>query len=48
MRLIVQPGTADMSGWGVIEQLLLDGVVAEPGNGAQPPGDGGAGAAACF
>ena len=48
MRLIVQPGTADMSGWGVIEQLLLDGVVAEPGNGAQPAGDGGPGAAAGF
>ena len=37
-----------MSGWGVIEQFLLDGVFVEPGNGAQPAGDGGPGAAAGF
>jgi hypothetical protein len=36
-----------MGGRGVLEELFLDGVLAEPGNGAQPPGhgDGGAGPA---
>ena len=48
VRLIVQPWPADMSGWGVIEEFLLDGVAVEPGDGAQPPGDGGPGAAAGF
>ncbi len=37
-----------MSGWGVIEEFLLDGVAVEPGQGAQPPGDGGPGPAAGF
>jgi hypothetical protein len=48
VRLIVQPGTADMSGRGVIEQVFFDGVAVEPGDGAQPPGDGGPGAATGF
>jgi hypothetical protein len=32
----------------VIEELFLDRVAVEPGDGAQPPGDGGPGAAAGF
>jgi len=35
-----------VNGRGVIEEFLLDGVAVEPGDGAQPPGDGGPGAAA--
>jgi len=46
VRVIVQPGTADMGGRGVIEEVFLDGVPLEPGDGAQPPGDGGPGPAA--
>jgi hypothetical protein len=30
------------------EELFFDGVLAEPGDGAQPARDGGAGPAACF
>jgi hypothetical protein len=30
----------------VVEQVFLDGVPVEPGDGAQPPGDGGLGPAA--
>jgi hypothetical protein len=37
-----------MSGRGVIEEFLFDGVPVEPGDGAQPAGDGGAGPAAGF
>jgi hypothetical protein len=37
-----------MRGRGMVEQLLFDGVPVEPGDGAQPPGDGGPGAAAGF
>jgi hypothetical protein len=37
-----------MSGRGVIEEFLLDGVAVEPGHGAQAAGDGGPGAAAGF
>jgi len=32
----------------VLEEVLFDGVLVEPGDGAQPPGDGGAGPAAGF
>ena len=45
MRLIVQPGAADVRGRGVLEEFFFDGVPVEPGDGAQPLGDGGAGAA---
>ena len=48
VRLVVQPGPADVRGRGVVEELFLDGVLVEPGDGAQPPGDGGAGTAAGF
>src|SRR6516164_6638178 len=36
-----------MGGRGVLEEFLFDGALAEPGDGAQPPGDGGPGAASC-
>ena len=41
MRLVVQPGAPDVRGRGVLEELFLDSVFVEPGDGAQPPGDGG-------
>ena len=48
VRLIVQPGTADVGGRGVLQQLLLYRVPIEPGDRAQPAGDRGAGPAAGF
>ena len=48
MRLVIQPRAADVSGWGMLEELFLDGVLVEPGDGAQPPGDGRAGPAPDF
>jgi hypothetical protein len=48
MRLVVQAGTADVRGRRVVEEFFLDGVPVEPGDGAQPPGDGCAGAALGF
>jgi hypothetical protein len=33
---------------GVVEELFFDGIPVEPGDGAQPPGDGGAGVAPGF
>jgi hypothetical protein len=36
-------GTADVHGRGVVEEFFFDGVLAEPGDGAQPAGDRGAG-----
>jgi hypothetical protein len=48
VRLIVQPGAADVGGRGVLDELFLDRVLVEPGDGAQPAGDGGAGPAAVF
>jgi hypothetical protein len=40
MGLVVRAGTADMSGRGMLEQVFFDGVPVEPGDGAQPAGDG--------
>jgi hypothetical protein len=48
VRLVVQPGAADVRGRGVVEEFLFDGVLVEPGDRAQPPGDRGAGAAFGF
>jgi hypothetical protein len=48
MRLVVDPRPANVGGWGVLEKFFFDGVPVEPGDGAQPPGDGGAGAASGF
>ena len=48
MGLVVHPGPPDMHGRRPVQELLLDGVLVEAGDGTQPPGDGGAGAAACF
>jgi hypothetical protein len=38
-------GPADVEGRGVVQQLFLDGVPVEPGDNAEPPGDGGPGPA---
>ena len=46
--LVVQPGPADVHGRGMVEEFFLDGVPVEPGDGAQPAGDGGPGPAAGF
>ena len=46
VRLLIQAGTADMSGRGMVEQLFLNRVPVEPGDGAQPASDGGPGPAA--
>ena len=46
VRLLVQPRPPDVGGRGVLEQAFFDGVRVEPGDGAQPPGDGGAGSPA--
>ena len=48
VRLVVQPRPADVRGGRVVEEFFLDGVLVEPGDGAQPPGHGGAGPAAGF
>ena len=45
MRLIVQPGTAHVRCRRVVEQVFLDRVLVETGDGAAPPGDGGPGPA---
>ena len=45
VRLIIQPRAADVRGRGVLEEFFFDRVLVEPGDGAQPPGDGGAGTA---
>jgi len=46
VRFVVQPWPANMHGGRVIQEFFLDGVPVGPGDGAQPAGDGGAGAAA--
>ena len=46
--LVVQPRPADVRGGRVVEELFLEGVLAEPGDRAQAPGDGGAGPPAVF
>jgi hypothetical protein len=38
VRLIVQAGTADMSGRGMVQEFFFDRVLVEPGDRAQPPG----------
>ena len=48
MRLVLQPRTADVSGWGMLEELFFNHVLVKPGDGAQPPGDGRAGPAPGF
>jgi hypothetical protein len=45
MGLVVQPRTADVRGRGVLQEFFFDRVPVEPGDGAQPPRDGGAGPA---
>ena len=48
MRLIVQAGTADMRGRGMVEQVFLHRVLVEPGDRTQAAGNGRPGAAAGF
>jgi hypothetical protein len=48
VRLVIQPGTAHVRGGRVVEELFLDGVPVEPGDGAQSPGHGCAGPPECF
>jgi hypothetical protein len=43
---MIQARPADMRGGRVIEELFLDGVAVEPGDRAEPPGDGRPSAAA--
>ena len=45
VRLVVQPGPADVRGRGMLEEFLLDRVFVEPGDGGQSPGNGRAGTA---
>ena len=45
MRLVIEPRTADMSGRGMVQEFFFDGVLVEPGDGAQPAGNGSASAA---
>jgi hypothetical protein len=46
MGLVIRPRPADVRRGRVLEELFFDRVLAEPGDGAQPPpGDGGAGTA---
>ena len=44
----IQPGTTDVRRGPVVQKFFLDGVLVEPGDGAQPPGDRGAGPAPGF
>ena len=46
--LVIYPRTADMGSRGAVQELFLDRVLVEPGDGAQPPGNGGPGPAHRF
>src|SRR5258708_36691354 len=48
MRLVIQPRPTDAGGRGMLEEVFLDRVLVEPGDSAQPPGDGRAGPALDF
>jgi len=48
MGLVIQPAPPDMRGRGMIQKFLFDGVLVEPGDGGQPPGDGRVSAAPGF
>jgi hypothetical protein len=48
MGLIVHPRLPDVRGQGMIQELFFDRVLVEPGDGAQPAGDSGAGAPFSF
>ena len=45
VRVVVDARPADMGSRGVLEEFFFDRVFVEPGDGAQPPGDGRAGPA---
>jgi hypothetical protein len=42
VRLVVHPWPADVRGRGMLQESFLHGVLAEPGDRAHTPGDGGA------
>ena len=48
VRLVVHPWPPDTGGRGVLEELLLDRVLVEPGDGTQAPGDSSTGTTARF
>ena len=48
MRLAIKAPPPHVGCRGMVQQAFLDGVAVEPGDGAKPPGDGGAGTAAGF
>jgi len=48
MRFIIQPRPPDVGGRGMLQKLLLDRVLVEPGDRAQPPGNRRAGPAPDF
>jgi len=48
MRLVIEPRPPDVRGRGVLEEFFFDGVLVEPGDGAQPSGDRGPGPASGF
>src|SRR5258708_26563634 len=48
MRLVIQPRPTDAGGRGMLEEVFLDRILVEPGDSAQPPGDGRAGPALDF
>ena len=43
MGLVGDPRTSDVRGWGTVQEFFLEGTSAEPGDGGQPSGNGGAG-----
>jgi len=48
IRFVVHPRTADVRGGRTLQELFFDSVLVEPGDGGQPPRDGGAGPAHRF
>jgi hypothetical protein len=44
VRLVVQPWSAYLRGWGMVKQVFFDGVAVEPGDRAQQAGNGRSGA----
>jgi hypothetical protein len=46
--LVIHPRPPDVGCRGMLQEFLFEGVLVEPGDGAQPPGDGGARPALCF
>ncbi len=45
VRLVIDSRTADVGGRGMLQEFFFDGVLVEPGDGAQPARDGSPGPA---